>query len=46
MGVADLVKVALAVGAAAAISYCLVVIRHPPEGTIVSLSSMPYSSVY
>ena len=34
MGVGDLVKVALAVGAAAAISYSLVVIRHPPEGTM------------
>jgi UDP-GlcNAc:undecaprenyl-phosphate GlcNAc-1-phosphate transferase len=34
MGVSDLVKVALAVGAAAATSYSLVVIRHPPEGTM------------
>jgi len=34
MGVGDLVKVTLAVGAAAAISYSLVVIRHPPDGTM------------
>lgn len=34
MGVGDLVKVAVAVGAAAAISYSLVVIRHQPEGTM------------
>ncbi|HET9845015.1 MAG TPA: hypothetical protein VFQ02_04665 [Nitrospira sp.] len=34
MGIGDLVKVTLAVGAAAAISYSLVVIRHPPEGTM------------
>ena len=34
MGVGDLVKVALAVGAAAAISYSLVVIRYPLEGTM------------
>lgn len=34
MGVGDLVKVALAVAAAATISYSLVVIREPPVGTI------------
>ena len=34
MGIGDLVKVALAVAAAAAMSYSLVVIRHPPVGTI------------
>ena len=34
MGVGDLVKVAMAVGAGAAISYSLVVIRHPPHGTM------------
>jgi UDP-GlcNAc:undecaprenyl-phosphate GlcNAc-1-phosphate transferase len=34
MGVGDLVKITLAVSAAAAFSYSLVVIRHPPEGTM------------
>jgi len=34
MGISDLVKVALAVGAAVAASYSLVVIRNPPGGTL------------
>jgi len=34
MGVSDLIKVASVVGVAAATSYSLVVIRHPPEGTM------------
>ena len=34
MGIGDLVKITLTVGAAAAISYSLVVIHHPPEGTM------------
>lgn len=34
MGIGDLSKVALAVGAAATISYSLVVIHHPPDGTM------------
>jgi UDP-GlcNAc:undecaprenyl-phosphate GlcNAc-1-phosphate transferase len=34
MGISDLIKVALAVGAAVAASYSLVVIRNPPGGTL------------
>lgn len=34
MGVSDLIKVASVVGVAVATSYSLVVIRHPPEGTM------------